>query len=202
MSFTFEMVISLIVTTSVISVFIAIFINFITDDKNKPVKKSKRSIVATGTMTLYYLFYYVILRFEIGIVSLNNDNIYYSIVIIGTIIIAAGAIINIKGRLILENNWANHIKIYENHNLVKVGAYGIVRHPLYASIMLMLLGGSFVYRNWISLILTIGIFIPFMYYRAKQEEELLQNEFSEYKDYIRKVGMFFPKMGGSKNDRI
>ncbi|MGK0469242.1 MAG: protein-S-isoprenylcysteine O-methyltransferase Ste14, partial [Clostridium sp.] len=38
------------------------------------------------------------------------------------------------------------------------------------------------------------IFIPFMYYRAKQEETLLIQTFSEYNDYIKRTGMFFPKI--------
>jgi len=33
-----------------------------------------------------------------------------------------------------------------------------------------------------------------MYYRAKQEEKFLQEEFAEYKEYKKKTGMFFPKL--------
>jgi len=70
----------------------------------------------------------------------------------------------------------------------------VVRHPLYASIMLMLFGGSIAYRNWLSAVLTAFVFIPFMYYRAKQEETLLQEEFTEYEEYKNTTGMFFPKL--------
>jgi protein-S-isoprenylcysteine O-methyltransferase Ste14 len=32
-----------------------------------------------------------------------------------------------------------------------------------------------------------------MYYRAKQEETFLMQEFERYADYSKRVGMFFPK---------
>ena len=199
MNFIFEKVISGVVMISVISLFIAIFINFTMDDKNIHVKKGRKSIVATGTMVAYYIFYYIVLRLELGAINVGSGTMYTAILTIGAIMVAIGAVINILGRLTLKNNWANHIKIYENHTLVMEGVYKIVRHPLYASIMLMLFGGSLVYRNWLSVLLTAFVFIPFMHYRAKQEEDLLQKEFAEYKDYKNNVGMFFPKFGGNSN---
>lgn len=108
--------------------------------------------------------------------------------------IVIGTVINIIGRIQLKSNWANHIKIYKNHSLINRGIYKVVRHPLYASIMLMLFGGSIAYRNWLSAVLTAFVFIPFMYYRAKQEETLLQEEFTEYEEYKNTTGMFFPKL--------
>ena len=49
-------------------------------------------------------------------------------------------------------------------------------------------------QNYLVFILNTIIFIPFMYYRAKQEEKELVKEFKEYKDYSKKTGMFFPKI--------
>ncbi|MGL5439492.1 MAG: methyltransferase family protein [Filifactoraceae bacterium] len=207
-SLSLSSILSRIITLSVVSVFVAIAVDFIKYNGVKTFKKSKRSIVATGTMTMFFLIYYLILILQFGTVRVYNPNIDGSIFIfgpmvmestaiflglIGTLMIAVGAAINILGRLQLKENWANHIKIYEEHSLVNYGIYKLVRHPLYASIMLMLFGGSIAYRNWVSFLLILFIFIPFMYYRAKQEEMLLEEEFEEYKEYKRTVGMFFPK---------
>jgi len=190
MNIIFDKIITAIIIAGVVSVFIAVFVDFALFNNKNDAKKSKKSIVATGTMTGFYLVYYMLLRLKIGSVNYNG----YTIIIIGTIMIAAGAVFNILGRLKLRDNWANHIKIYNNHTLVTVGVYKIVRHPLYSSIMLMLLGGSLAYRNWLCAVLTALVFIPFMYYRAKQEEKLLESEFEEYKIYKNKTGMFFPKI--------
>ena len=104
------------------------------------------------------------------------------------------SVMNIMGRFNLGSNWANHIKIYDEHTLVQRGMYKIVRHPLYASIILMFYGACLVYRNILCFLAVTLIFIPFMYYRAKQEETLLIQTFSEYKDYKERTGMFFPKI--------
>ena len=175
---------------SVIALFIAIFIDFMKYNDKNGVKKAKKSIVATGSMVGFYVVYYFVIRFRIS--AFPYDLLIYYF--IGTIMVFTGAVINILGRLQLKDNWANHIKIYEGHTLVSRGVYKIVRHPLYASLMLMLFGGSVAYRNWLSAALTAFVFIPFMYYRAKQEETLLSEEFAEYAEYKKNTGMFFPKL--------
>jgi protein-S-isoprenylcysteine O-methyltransferase Ste14 len=182
-------IISSVITLSVVAVFVAILVDFINYNHKNAVKKAKRSIVATGSMIGFYFVYYLVLRYHLG--SLNFANI--NVALIGTTLIVLGAIANIAGRVQLKGNWANHIKIYDGHSLVNRGVYKIVRHPLYASIMLMLFGGSIAYKNWLSAALTAFVFVPFMYYRAKQEEELLQEEFAEYENYKKTTGMFFPK---------
>jgi protein-S-isoprenylcysteine O-methyltransferase Ste14 len=174
---------------SIVAVFVAILLDFVKYNDNNIVKKGRRSIVATGSMIGFFVVFCVVIYLHWGSFEINN----IAVIIFGTIMIIAGSVINILGRLQLKSNWANHIKIYEGHTLVNRGVYKIIRHPLYASIMLMLFGGSVAYRNWLSAVLTICIFIPFMYYRAKQEEKLLREEFIEYQEYMKKTGMFFPK---------
>jgi len=59
-------VLSTIITLSVIAVFVAIIIDFIMYNNKNTVKKSKRSIVATGSMIAFYIAYYLVLRFRLG----------------------------------------------------------------------------------------------------------------------------------------
>lgn len=186
---TIDLMLSSLIALSVISVFAAVLIDFVKFGDKTSVKRGKKSIVATGTMTAFYIIYYLMIYFKIGSVHVTA----LPLVILGVLCIVSGAVMNIWGRFTLSDNWANHIKIYENHALKTFGMYRIVRHPLYASIMLMLFGGSLAYRNWVSAVLTAFIFIPFMYYRAKQEETLLCKEFPEYREYADRTGMFFPK---------
>lgn len=97
------------------------------------------------------------------------------------------------GRLFLKHNWANQVTIYDNHTLVTKNVYKFLRHPLYASLIWMLMGGGLIYSSYFAILSVLVIFIPMMYYRAKQEEKLLLTEFVEYLNYIQKTGMFFPK---------
>ena len=194
MTITIESIVTSIIMVSVIAVFIAISLDFIYFDKRNDTKREKKSIVTTGTMVLYYFFYYLTIRQRIGHIVVENQALRNLFLVTGVVFIVAGAIINIWGRMQLKSNWSNQIRIYEDHTLVTTGVYALARHPLYASIILMLFGGSLVYTNYVSAILTAVVFIPFMHHRAKQEEVLLNQMFTDYAEYKRKTGIFFPKI--------
>lgn len=192
----FELMISITIRLSVFFLFIAILINFIQSGKQKNIKSEKKSIVETGSMILFFLVFYLLLKSEIGVIDIINLNLKIILIIFGTAIIVFGTIFNILGRFSLGKNWANQVKIYTDQTLVQNGVYKIVRHPLYASLIWMFFGASLVFQNYLAFLLNLLIFIPFMFYRAKQEESALSNQFNQYKLYQQKVGMFFPKIGG------
>ena len=190
----FSFIIQLIICISVVGLFVSILIDFTLYTRDDHIKREKKSIVETGTMSLFLFAFYLILTTKTGIVPIYDNDLKHIVIIIGTIAIVCGCIINIIGRFNLGKNWANHIKIYEEHTLIQKGMYKIVRHPLYGSIMLMFYGAVLVYRNILCFLAVTFVFIPFMYYRAKQEETLLIQTFSEYKEYKKGTGMFFPKI--------
>lgn len=190
----FTFIIQLIICSSVLCLFVSILIDFALYTRDEHVNKEKKSIVETGTMTLFFIAFYFAVLSKKGVVPIYNTYLKNSIIILGTIAIVTGCIFNIIGRFNLGSNWANHIKIYAEHTLVRNGMYKIVRHPLYASIMLMFYGACLIYRSYLCFLLVSLIFIPFMYYRAKQEEALLTQIFNEYSNYRKTTGMFFPKI--------
>ncbi|MCL2652151.1 MAG: isoprenylcysteine carboxylmethyltransferase family protein, partial [Candidatus Azobacteroides sp.] len=110
------------------------------------------------------------------------------------ILVILGCYVNVQGRLTLKQNWANQVTIYRHQQFVSGSVYKWVRHPLYASLIWMFCGAALIYGNWLALLSIFVIFVPMMIYRAKQEEKLLCEEFSEYADYQRKTGMLFPKI--------
>ena len=190
----FYSIIQATICLCVLSLFLAIFIDFALYSRKEQVQKEKKSVVETGTMTLFFIIFYMILRNGAGVISVPFDFLKEFLMILGTGMIVTGCIVNINGRLHLGRNWANQIKIYQEQTLVQTGMYKIVRHPLYASIILMFYGACLVYRNIISLIAVSIVFVPFMYYRASQEEKLLMLRFPQYHEYKRRTGMLFPKI--------
>ena len=178
----------------IIILFLGIYINFERAKRQKNIRKKRKSIVETGTMTLFYFFIYFIIVKKIGYYRVENVEVENMIRLLGALSILIGGVLNIIGRLNLGKNWANHIIIYETHTFVTKGLYSIVRHPLYSSIMLMFYGASLAFSNYMVIVLTSIIFIPFMNYRAKQEEEELLKIFPEYKEYKKRVWRFFPKI--------
>jgi protein-S-isoprenylcysteine O-methyltransferase Ste14 len=189
----FELISVITISFCVFIILIAVLINF-SSSNNEKVKKEKKSLVETGTMFIFFIIYYFVIRFKTGSVYYSNLSIRIPLIIISLIVIIIGTYFNVKGRFILGKNWANQIKIYKNQTLVTKGVYSYVRHPLYASLIWMFYAGAIIYFNWLAFILNSFIFIPFMYYRAKQEEKLLKKEFKNYEKYEKSVGMFFPRL--------
>lgn len=182
----------LIIGLCLFILFSAILSNF-AESKNKKIVQEKRSIVETGTMTLFFLGVYLLIRFKIGEIILP-ESFQIVLVIIGLFMIILGTFVNVVGRFNLGQNWANQVKIYDDQTFSQKGVYLIVRHPLYASIMLMFYGACLVHPNYLAFFSVTFIFIPMMFYRARQEEILLMQRFRDYKKYREKVGMFFPKI--------
>ena len=121
---------------------------------------------------------------------------------VGGVLVILGAITNILGRLRLGKNWANQATLYEEQTLVTGGIYGIVRHPLYASLIWIFFGAGLIYESAAAIIANACIFLPAMYYRAGLEEKLLEERFAEYALYRKRVGTFFPKLIGGRRERV
>jgi protein-S-isoprenylcysteine O-methyltransferase Ste14 len=84
--------------------------------------------------------------------------------------------------------------IHEEHRLIQEGPYGVIRHPLYVSYILILAGLSLALLMYWLLIPVVCILVG-IYPTAKAEEEVLVEQFWEaYIGYQRRVGMLFPRL--------
>jgi protein-S-isoprenylcysteine O-methyltransferase Ste14 len=196
--FSLYFVFSSAITLSVLSLFVTLFIDFTLYGGKGSVKLNRRTVFAAGGMTGFYGIYYVVLQLGWGEFRFVNgtgaDHFKNTAVIsLATALIFTGAVINIAGRLQLKGNWANRVTIYDGHTLVTGGIYKFIRHPLYASIIYMHIGGCLAFKNLPCAFMTAFILTPLMCYRARQEESLLRVEFMEYDRYMKNTGMFFPK---------
>jgi protein-S-isoprenylcysteine O-methyltransferase Ste14 len=190
-----ELTTIVVIGLCILAIFTSILVNFMEGARRTNVKKRKRSIVATGTMTLFFVFLYALIRFRVWDLQFQNLPLRIVCVVVGLVVIVFGCVVNIAGRFSLGHNWADQVTIYEDQELVERGMFRWVRHPLYASLIWMFYGASLVYLNAAAFLANSLIFVPFMAYRAKQEEELLLKEFSGYAVYKKKTGMFFPRWG-------
>lgn len=77
-------------------------------------------------------------------------------------------------------------------NLVTIGAYKYIRHPLYASLLWLGWGIFFKHMNWLSASLVLGV-SAFLIATAKTEEEENIARFGdEYSRYRKSTKMFIP----------
>lgn len=189
-----EIISIFIIGICALALFTSILINFVEARTRPRARYEKKSIVETGTMFVFFIIFYILIRFRIGVIDYTNLYVRVPLIILGLVVIVIGTYVNIKGRLVLGKNWANQIKIYTDQTFVTKGVYRIVRHPLYASLIWIFYAVSIIYLNYAAFLANTFVFIPFMYYRAKQEEKLLIKQFKNYKKYQLSIGMFFPKI--------
>ena len=84
-------------------------------------------------------------------------------------------------------------ELYREHALVTDGPFALVRHPMYAGVLLAAPGALLIFRTW-----AMVIFVPMslvVLFRAEREEKLLEQEFGEeWKTYASKVAMWIPRL--------
>jgi len=184
--------INLIVWICILSLVIAVFVDFLLYDEKNIIKHKLKSRVATWRMFIFFIIIYFVLKFRIWVYTIEIHQT--SQIIIWIIIVIFSTFYNILWRFHLSTNWANNIKIYSDHSFITTGPYRFVRHPLYASLIWINYWVALIYSNWLVIVLASFIFLPMMFYRASQEEKLLIKNFSDYKKYKKNVWMFFPKI--------
>lgn len=59
---------------------------------------------------------------------------------LGTAMVAAGIAFMVWARVHLGGNWSGRVALKQNHELIRSGPYGLVRHPIYSGLLLAILG--------------------------------------------------------------
>jgi len=74
---------------------------------------------------------------------------------------------------------------------VQTGIYGLVRHPLYSSVILLAVGWSLLWSSGAALAASVALAF-LLDAKARVEERWLGEKFSDYAGYARRVRRFFP----------
>ncbi|MGC9946169.1 MAG: isoprenylcysteine carboxylmethyltransferase family protein [Bryobacteraceae bacterium] len=83
--------------------------------------------------------------------------------------------------------------LYADHELIRTGPYAIVRHPVYASLFLMMLATGLLFARWPMLVLSVVLYIAGTEIRIHAEEGLLRARFGEeFEAYRRSVPAYLP----------
>jgi protein-S-isoprenylcysteine O-methyltransferase Ste14 len=85
--------------------------------------------------------------------------------------------------------------LLEGQSLITSGAYGLVRHPIYAGAFLSWFGLAAAYTSGIVLLLTVLYVIPAYLLNVRGEEQMMSSRYGdEYREYRRRVGAFIPRI--------
>jgi protein-S-isoprenylcysteine O-methyltransferase Ste14 len=102
-----------------------------------------------------------------------------------------GAWIGLKGKADLGRNRITRPEPRPDGELVTGGIYAFIRHPLYASLILLGFAWALLWRSWpvLGLALVQAIFLDA---KARCEERYMIARFGGYGDYMRRVKRLVP----------
>jgi protein-S-isoprenylcysteine O-methyltransferase Ste14 len=115
----------------------------------------------------------------------------------------AGASLSLSGLALTIWSWLSLPSVGTGHyllegqSLVTSGAYGLVRHPIYAGAFLIWFGLAAAYASGVVLLLTLVYVIPAYVINIRGEEQMMSSRYGdEYRRYQQRVGAFIPRIGG------
>lgn len=107
------------------------------------------------------------------------------LVLLADIVVIVGFLLNFL--VIRVNTYASRVvEIQDGQQVITSGPYALVRHPMYLSIILILLATPIALGSYWGIIPTLA-YLPLLAARAKNEEELLINDLPGYREYMQKT---------------
>jgi len=105
----------------------------------------------------------------------------------------ASAVMAWKAVAHLGRQFRFHAGLYHDHVLVRTGPYAIVRHPIYSSLMGMLVCTILLMTEWRWAAVSLALFIAGTEIRVRSEDGLLASRFGdEFRLYRRRVPAYIP----------
>jgi protein-S-isoprenylcysteine O-methyltransferase Ste14 len=110
----------------------------------------------------------------------------------GVVLCLLGFGLAISARRHLGRNWGMPMSRKERPELITSGPYALIRHPIYAGLLLAMLGSAMgVNVLWALLLFLVG---PYFIYSARREETTMLQLFPEhYTAYMARTGMLIPR---------
>jgi protein-S-isoprenylcysteine O-methyltransferase Ste14 len=89
--------------------------------------------------------------------------------------------------VVRENSYAaSTIQVAEGQQVISSGPYALVRHPMYASVLLLLIGMPLSLGSWLGVLGLLAI-VPILIWRLLDEEKFLSKYLPGYDAYKHKV---------------
>jgi len=82
---------------------------------------------------------------------------------------------------------------FSQGKLVTIGAYGVVRNPIYSSVTFFILPGvALMTLTWVYLVASVFLYVGVMIFIGEEEKQLTQAFGKEYEDYLARVDRLVP----------
>ena len=115
---------------------------------------------------------------------------------LGLLVTALGLAFAVWARVHLGRNWSGTVTVKDNHELIRSGPYGLVRHPIYSGLLLAILGTAIAFGEWRGL-LGFGFLTVAFVLKLRREEGFMGENFpNEYPRYRAAVPALIPFVRG------
>jgi len=110
----------------------------------------------------------------------------------GLALTVAGAGFAIWARFALGRNWSGTVTVKQDHTLIRTGPYAVVRHPIYAGLLLAMAGTAIGFGE-LGGFLAVAIALAGFLAKARAEESFMLAEFGNgYEEYRSRVRALIP----------
>lgn len=93
----------------------------------------------------------------------------------------------------LGRHFSMSLHLKQNHHLIEIGPYALIRHPMYVAYQLLWLGLSLSMDNVLVAVCGLIAFSYVMIRRTPREEAMLEKQFGQaYRDYCQRTKKFIP----------
>jgi protein-S-isoprenylcysteine O-methyltransferase Ste14 len=115
-------------------------------------------------------------------------------IVISSLLFAIASILSWTSTHALGRQWRLDAGLNSDHELVRSGPYRLIRHPIYTSMLCMLLGTGLLLVTPLTLLLpSLLFFVTGTEIRVRIEEKLLAAQFGdEFLEYRRRVPAYIP----------
>jgi len=94
----------------------------------------------------------------------------------------------------LGRNLTDTVVTRKQHTLVTNGPYRWVRHPLYSSAALAIIGNSLIAANWFIFVAGCLALLMLVIRTRKEEQNLIAKFGDDYRNYMQRTGRFVPRL--------
>jgi protein-S-isoprenylcysteine O-methyltransferase Ste14 len=116
---------------------------------------------------------------------------------LGLLMVVLGLAFAIWARIHLGRNWSGTVTVKDDHELIRTGPYGLVRHPIYTGLLLAILGTAIAFGEWRGL-LAFGFLTVAFLFKLRREERFMSESFpDDYPRYRAEVPALVPFIRGA-----
>ena len=112
----------------------------------------------------------------------------------GVLVMGCASLLHWRAHADLGRNYSATVLVRERQSLVTDGVYAWMRHPIYASLWLIVIAQPLLVHHWIYGLSGLPTFALLFFHRLRREEGMMISAFGDqYRDYMRQVGGVIPK---------